>query len=147
MNPALLALSALLSTPSPAPTAVSVSADVQIDVGHAQWASFPDLRPAPRNLPTGAMLTRVESILKDDECEMRGQSHRRFDITVPWLVQVEPDGRLSRLVVADMGCRPLEVYVATLVVALAQRGDIRPATSAEPRIYASEFNFNLTTIR
>jgi hypothetical protein len=147
MNPALLALSVLLSTPSPAPTAVSVPANVQIDVGQAQWATFPDLRPAPRNLPTGAMLTRVESILKNDECEMRGQSHRRFDITVPWLVQVEPDGRLSRLVVADMGCRPLEVYVATLVVALAQRGDIRPAAAAESRIYASEFNFNLTTIR
>lgn len=145
MTFALIALSALLSTPTP--TSVSVPADVQIDVGQAQWTTFPELTPEPRNLPTGAMLTRVESILKDRECEMRGQTHRRFDITVPWLVQVEPDGRLSRLVVADMGCRPLEVYVATLVVALAQRGDIRPAPSPEPRIYASDFNFNLTTIR
>jgi hypothetical protein len=145
MKLALLALYALVSTPTA--TTVSVPADVQIDVGQAQWATFPDLRPAPRNLPTGAMLTRVESILKDRECEMRGQSHRRFDITVPWLVQVEPDGRLSRLVVADMGCRPLEVYVATLIVALAQRGDIRPPAAREQRLYASEFNFNLTTIR
>jgi hypothetical protein len=145
MKLALLALSALIS--SPTATSVTVPADVQIDVGQAQWADFPDLRPAPRNLPTGAMLTRVENILKDRECEMRGQSHRRFDITVPWLVQVEPDGRLTRLVVADMGCRPLEVYVATLVVALAQRGDIRPPAAPEQRLYASEFNFNLTTIR
>ena len=145
MKLALLALSASLSTP--APTTLSVPADVQIDVGQAQWSTFAELRPQPRDLPTGAMLTRVESILRDRECEMRGQTWRRFDITVPWLVQVEPDGRLSRLVVADMGCRPLEVYVATLVVALAQRGDIRPAIAAEPRIYASEFNFNLTTIR
>ena len=145
MKLALLAFSALLSTP--APTTLSVPANVQIDVGQAQWATFPDLRPEPRNLPTGAMLTRVESILRERECEMRGQTWRRFDITVPWLVQVEPDGRLSRLVVADMGCRPLEVYVATLVVALAQRGDIRPAVGREQRIYASEFNFNLTNIR
>jgi len=145
MKFALIALSALLSTP--ATTSVTVPANVQIDVGHAPWTSYPDLRPHPRDLPVGAMLTRVESILKERECQMRGQTHRRFDITVPWLVQVEPDGRLSRLVVADMGCRPLEVYVATLVVALAQRGDIRPALDTEPRIYASEFNFNLTTIR
>ena len=145
MKLALLALSAFVSTP--VPTTLSVPANVQIDVGQAQWATFPELDPEPRDLPTGAMLTRVESILRGRECEMRGQTWRRFDITVPWLVQVEPDGRLSRLVVADMGCRPLEVYVATLVVALAQRGDIRPAIGSEPRIYASEFNFNLTTIR
>lgn len=145
MKLALLALSALFSNPTP--TSLSVPADVQIDVGQAQWSTFAELDPEPRDLPTGAMLTRVESILRDRECEMRGQNWRRFDITVPWLIQVEPDGRLSRLVVADMGCRPLEVYVATLIVALAQRGDIRPALASESRIYASDFNFNLTTIR
>lgn len=143
MKLALLALSALLSPSTPT---VSVPSNVQIDVGRAEWARFPDLRPEPR-VPTGAMLSRVETILKDRECVMPGQNYRRFDITVPWLVQVEPDGRLSRLVVADMGCRPLESMVAELVVLLAQNGNIRARPESEPRIYASEFNFNLTTTR
>ena len=146
MKTAMLTLSAFLSTAASA-IPVSVPADVQIDVGQANWSTFPGLRPEPRNLPVGAMLARVETLLRDRECVIQGQNHRRFDITVPWLVQVEPDGRLSRLVVADMGCRPLEVYVATLVVALAQRGDIRPPAEPVQRIYASEFNFNLTTSR
>jgi hypothetical protein len=145
MNFALLALAALLSTPAATP--LSVPANVQIDVGRADWSTFPNLEPEPRNLPTGAMLTRVETLLRERECVIEGQTYRRFDITVPWLVQVEPDGRLTRLVVADMGCRPLEVYVATLIVALAQRGDIRPPSGPEQRVFASEFNFNLTTIR
>jgi hypothetical protein len=140
MKLALLALSLLASTPGP-------TADIQIDVGNTNWAEYPALQPPPRHLPTGAMLQRVETLLRERECVIQGQTYRRFDITVPWIVQVEPNGQVSRLVVADMGCRPLEVYVATLVVALANRGDIRPTAGSETRWYGSEFNFNLTTIR
>ena len=143
MKLALAALAALLSTPTPTP----VADDIRIDVGTTNWSEFPQLTPEPRDLPIGEMLVRMERMLRDRECVMRGQSPRRFDITVPWLVQVEPDGRLSRLVIADTGCRALEVYVADLIINLAARGDIRPPAAPEQRIYASDFNFNLTTTR
>jgi hypothetical protein len=142
----LLALSAMVSTPTPAPTA-DPTADIRIDIGRVNWAQFPNLQPEPRRLPTGLMLDRVENLLRDRECVIRGQSHRNFDITVPWAIQVEPDGRLTRLVVADTGCRPLETFVAELVVLLARRGDLRPAPAAETIVYGSDFNFNLTTTR
>lgn len=143
MKLALAALAALLSTPAPTP----VAADIRIDVGTTNWSQFPQLVPEPRDLPTGEMLVRMERMLRDRECVMQGQSPRRFDITVPWLVQVEPDGRLSRLVIADTGCRALEVYVADLIINLAARGDIRPPAAPERRVYASDFNFNLITSR
>ncbi|HEX8642832.1 MAG TPA: hypothetical protein VF702_02835 [Allosphingosinicella sp.] len=142
----LLALSAALSAPTP-PARPDPTADIQINIGRAEWGNFDALVPEPRNLPTGLMLDRVENILRDRECVMRGQSYRRFDITVPWVVQVEPDGRLTRLIVADIGCRPLETFVAELVVELAERGDLRPAPGARTRLYGSDFNFNLTTTR
>ena len=143
MKLALLALAAFLSTPTPTP----VADDIRIDVGRANWSEFPQLVPEPRDLPMGEMLVRMERMLRSRECVLAGQRYTRFDVTVPWLVQVEPDGRLSRLVIADMGCRALEVYVADLIINLARRGDIRPPAAPEQRVYASDFNFNLTTSR
>jgi hypothetical protein len=149
MKLAVLAVAALFATSAAATTPVTqrMADDVRIDIGRADWNQFPLLEPEPRNLPMGAMLDRVETLLRDGECEMRGQSARRFDITVPWVVQVEPDGRFTRLVIADVGCRPLETFVAELVKTLANRGDIRPAAATETVWYGSEFNFNLTTTR
>ena len=146
MKLALLALTALLAAPAAASTPVQprMADDVRIDIGRIDWMQFPLLTPEPRNLPMGAMLDRVETLLRERECVMRGQDYRRFDITVPWVVQVEPDGRVSRLVIADVGCRPLETFVAELVKTLANRGDIRPPAAPETVWYGSEFNFNLT---
>jgi hypothetical protein len=141
MKLALIALAAFLSTPTPTP----VADDIRIDVGRANWSEFPQLVPEPRGLPMGEMLVRMERMLRDRECVLAGQRHTRFDVTVPWLVQVEPDGRLSRVVIADMGCRALEIYVADLIINLAARGDIRPPAAPEQRVYASDFNFNLIT--
>lgn len=151
MTRALIALSALLA--STAATASTPAAprmtpeNVRIEIGRTDWMQFPLLEPSPRNLPMGAMLDEVEKLLRERECTMRGQNYRDFDITVPWAVQVEADGRFTHLLIADVGCRPLETFVADMVMTLANRGDIRPARASEARWYGSEFNFNLTTTR
>ena len=135
MKTAMLALAAFFS----------VSGNVQVDVGRADWSSFPALQRANRQLPMSVILTRVEAILRERQCRLPGQSPTRFDITVPYLVLVEPDGSTSRVVVADMGCPALETYVGSIVAALAREGDFRPTGDARARWYASNFNFNLTT--
>jgi hypothetical protein len=151
MTRALIALSALLASTAAAaastPAAPRMTREnVRIEIGRTNWMQFPLLEPSPRNLPMGAMLDEVEKLLRERECIMRGQSHRSFDITVPWAVQVEADGRFTHLLIADVGCRPLETFVAEMVMTLANRGDIRPAAAPEARWYGSEFNFNLTNI-
>jgi hypothetical protein len=138
----VIALAALLSSASPTPA--SVTTDVRIDVGNADWNNYQAL-PAPRGLPIAVMVGHVETILRERQCDLEGQSARHFEIRVPWIVQVQPDGRVSRIVVADMDCRPLEAYVANLVVVLAQQGQIRAQPGAEPRWYRSEFEFNLAS--
>ena len=139
MMSALIAFAALAATPT-APT----SDTVQIYVGRADWSAFPAPRLAPRPLPTGAMINRVERILRDRECVIRGQSARRFDITVPYLVLLEPNGTAARVVVEDLGCRPIEDLVGLIVVELGEHGDFRPTGEQEARWYASDLNFNLT---
>ena len=134
MSLTLLALAALASVP-----------DVQVDVGRANWGAFPELRRDARELPVAAMVGTVETILRERQCELSGQEASRFNITVPYLVLLEPNGTARRIVVADIGCPALETYVGSLVTALAHEGDFRPTGEGRARWYASNFNFNLAT--
>ena len=134
MSLALLALAAFASTPA-----------IQVDVGRANWSAFPEPRRAERELPVAAMVAEVETILRERQCEIPGQSADQFNITIPYLVLLEPNGSASRVVVADFGCPPLETYVGLLVGALARDGTFRPTGDSRARWYGSNFNFNLTT--
>jgi hypothetical protein len=116
---------------------------MQIDVGTGNWAALPALKAKGVRLPTPDMITRMERLLADGECRFEGQSSRRFDITVPYAVLVEPDGRARRAIVAQTGCAALEAYVGGVVLKLARRGDFDPTGEREARWYGSEVNFNL----
>lgn len=140
MHPAMLAI-ALAATPATA------TSDMRIDVGNVEWTNYPALTLRDDALPTAAMVERMEGILRDRECSLQGQSRNRFDVNVPWVIEVEPDGRITRLVIADTGCRPLETLVAQLVLSLSREGEIRPPVSPDGGVYRSSFNFNQQTIR
>ena len=142
MTNLMIALAALLASASPVPA--SVTTDVRIDVGNADWNGYRRL-PEPRGLPIPVMVGHVETILRERQCALGGQSARHFEIKVPWIVQIQPDGRVSRIVVADMDCQPLEAYVANLIVVLAQQGEIRAERDTEARWYRSDFDFNLAS--
>jgi hypothetical protein len=93
------------------------------------------------------MLDRMETILRERQCELRGQRPDNFDVTVPWMMEIRANGRVSRVVIADMGCRPLEEYVATLIQGLTRQGGIRVRSRLRPGWYSSNFNFTLATTR
>jgi hypothetical protein len=118
----------------------AASGPIQVDVGRADWSSMPPLK-VERRLPTAAMVGQVEKILLSGECSMEGQTARKFDITIPYAVLIEPDGGARRVVVGETGCAPLESYVGLVVLTLADQGDFRSSGQAKARWYASELNF------
>lgn len=117
------------------------AAEQTIEVGKANWQKMPQLAQVERPLPYAEMVGLVEQLLTEKQCRLRGQSPRRFDITVPYAVLVGPDGEASRIVVADMGCVPLETMVGNIVADRAQLGDFRSAAAATPTWYSSKINF------
>ena len=116
---------------------------VQVDVGRADWKSMPPPKALPRPLPTPAMVGAVEDMLSSGECELDGQSARRFNFTVPYAAYIEPDGTLRRVVVGETGCEKLETYVGFVVMWMAEKGDFLRTGEARGRWYSSEINFNL----
>ena len=120
---------------------------VTVEAGRANWNNYPAASLAPRQLPTPAMVTQVETLLRERTCRISGQRAEEFDIDVPYLAFVEPNGTLSRVVVADMGCPELETLVGEVILSRAQAGDFRPTGAPEAQWYASNINFNLSSAR
>lgn len=121
----------------------SASQPLQVDVGSANWSAFPALKAKERPLPTRDMVDRVETMLESGRCKIAGQSARRFNITIPYAVLVEPDGQARRAVIGQTGCAELETLVGTIVAAMAREGDFRPTREAKARWFASELTFDL----
>jgi hypothetical protein len=130
----------LVQAPSPAGVRTTVGA---IDVGTANWESFPELKAKPRVLTNARTARAVERILGSGQCKIKGQSMRRFDITIPYAVLVEPNGKASRVLVSDIGCAPLEQLVGEIAFGRSDLGDFEPTGEAQGRWYSSTVNFNL----
>jgi len=121
----------------------AASGPIPVDVGRANWTALPPLKAVERVMPSPEMVDRVETMFESGACTIRGQSAKKFDITIPYAVLVEPDGSARRVVVAETGCAELETYVGVIVSAMAREGDFKATGQAKARWFASELNFNL----
>ena len=120
-----------------------LSEGAPVEVGSANWAKMPALAVAPGRLPYSQFVDEVEEILLHKQCTLDGQSSKKFDIEVPFAVQLAPDGKANRIVVGDIGCRPIESLVGVIALARSDRGDFRKAADASPRWFGSKINFTL----
>ncbi|HEX8216908.1 MAG TPA: hypothetical protein VF577_05540 [Allosphingosinicella sp.] len=131
----------LLATTPPAPAVTPA-----VDVGRFDETTFPAATLRNRRMPYDTMLTRIETILRERQCRLEGQSHRNYDIRVPYVVMLEPDGTPTRFVVADIGCQPIESWVGRILLELARNGDFRPTGASEAGWYGNQLRFSVGSI-
>jgi hypothetical protein len=116
-----------------------------IDVAEANWNSYPRLQTTELlAIPSGEMIGRVQQMIQSGQCRFEGQRMRRFNIDVNYAVELDSAGNATRIVVEDVGCRPLEQMVGQIAGDIVRRGFVRNAAPAQPTIYASRINFNLS---
>lgn len=116
--------------------------EIRVDVGEVDLSTLPALEQSGPQLPTRAMVARVERILASGHCKIRGNTSRRFDIDVPFALLVEPDGKANQVVVSDLGCPELESFTGIIALELANRGHLRGAADAKAQWFGSSLNFN-----
>ena len=114
-----------------------------VDVGNANWSKLPAVTAKPSRIDTAQLATAVETILSTKQCTLRDQSSRHFDISVPYAVQFDPQGKVSRILVGSMDCTPLEQLVGYVVLARSDAGDYTAGNAGPDRWYASAVNINL----
>jgi hypothetical protein len=122
--------------------AAAADSDLRVDVGEVSLSTLPALEQSGPDLPTRAMVARVERILASGACKIRGNTSRRFDIDVPFALRIEPDGRANQVVVSDLGCPELETFTGIIALELANRGHLRAADQGKAVWYGSMLNFN-----
>ncbi|HVJ01791.1 MAG TPA: hypothetical protein VM662_06375 [Sphingomonas sp.] len=115
----------------------------EVQIGRVNWSKLPALKEKPSGLDYADLALRIGNMLRTDQCKIRGQSARRFDITVPYAALVEPDGKVSRVVIAEQGCHALEALAGEAVLARSAAGEFLPTGEAKARWYVSALNFNL----
>lgn len=126
-----------------AAAALSGAVPANIDVGQANWTNYPRLETENLAIPSGQMVGRVQRMMQRDECEFEGQSARRFNIDINYAVALDPQGNATRILVQDVGCRPLELMVGRIASDIVARGFVRTAAPSETTMYANTINFNL----
>jgi hypothetical protein len=114
-----------------------------VEVGKVNWSKLPALKERPSRLDYAQLTERVGTVLSTGKCAIKGASPKRFDITVPYAVLIEPNGTASRIVVSDMRCTGIETLVGEAVLARSDAGDFLPTGEAKARWYVSALNFNL----
>ena len=131
-----LLVTAALSAQAPA-------AVQKVEFGHAQWDRLPRVERSGRPLPYLQMVGVAEQVLKDRQCRLEGQSARKFDITIPYAVFLGADGKAERVLVAEMGCAPLQDLVGEVVYQLSDLGDFKTGSPNASRWYADKINLTL----
>lgn len=116
--------------------------EIRVDVGKVDLATLPALENSGPEVPTRAMVERVERILASGHCKIRGNTSRRFDIDVPFALLLEEDGSASQVVVSDLGCPELETFAGIVALEMANRRYLQPAGEAKGQWYGSILNFN-----
>lgn len=126
-----------------AAAAFSPSVPANIEVAEASWNAYPRLETAYLAVPSEEMVTRVERMLVNDQCVFEGQRPRRFSINIYYALELDPQGNATRILVEDVGCRPLELMVGHIAADIVREGHVRTPAPRERTIFARRINFNL----
>ena len=119
-------------------------AEPTIEVGRATWDGFERLN-SRLSLPTLRMIAAVQDILRSRQCPSIRQRVNEFDITVNYAVRFDEANRPQRIVVEEMGCRPLENLVAGTVRDLIRHRFVEVPATGTARWYGNSINFNLAS--
>jgi hypothetical protein len=120
-------------------------AEPRIEVAQANWASFERIN-SRLTVPTNRMVDEVEQLLRRGECRMPGQRPRDFNITVNYALRLDESNRPERIVVQDIGCRPLETLVGGIVSDMVRHNYFNmPTAAGGTRWYGNSINFNLAS--
>ena len=128
-----------LQTAQPAPPT-----EPTIEVGRATWNGFERLN-SRLSLPTVRMIDMVQDILRSRQCPSISQPVNEFNITLNYAVHFDAANRAQRIVVEEIGCRPLELLVAGTVRDIIRHRFVDVPNTGTARWYGNSINFNLAS--
>ena len=109
-----------------------------VEVATGDWSNIPLLKSRSFNIISGEAVDRVHESIGKGECVIPGQSKKRVNLNVPFLIQFGQGGAIERLVLRKMGCPSVESVLASVLLQQAQRGEYAGSGENEAGWYRSE---------
>ncbi len=117
----------------------------KVEVASGDWSRLPLMETSVYAQIPGDAVDQIHRLVTSGQCELKGASKRRIDMTVPFLIRFAPDGSLEHVVLRDLGCPRAEGILARVVLNWAKTGTIRGAGKNNQGWYRSEISFSSTS--
>lgn len=111
-----------------------------LEVATGDWSNIPVLetRSFADIISTDAV-DRVHKLLGEEGCVIPGQSKRRVDLRVPFLVHYAPSGKINKVVLHRLGCTKVESMLGSTLLKLAEKNRYKSTGVNQAGWYRSEF--------
>jgi hypothetical protein len=112
-----------------------------LEVATGDWSNIPYAESRNfTNIVSPEAVGRLHDIMAKGECVIPGQSKKRLNITVPFLMHYGSDGKIDRLVLRKLGCTEVESVLGSALIRLAEKHQYKATGKNDAGWYRSEFS-------
>jgi hypothetical protein len=127
----VLGLSALIASPA---------LGSPVSVAGGDWSNIPLARTAGLHRVSTEVIAQIEAAALG-ECRLPGQSKRRVELTIPFIIQFSPTGDVEQVVVQRLNCPTIEQAAGGAILTMAQKGEYQPTGENQERWYRGQISF------
>jgi hypothetical protein len=96
-----------------------------VETATGDWSNIPEMRQMVDSIDSDTVAA-IHEMIENGECTIEGQRAGKLDMTVPFLIQVNAQGGIDRLVLEKFGCEKAEGVLAGALLKLIERGGYKP---------------------
>ena len=105
------------------------------------WTDIPPLKTRGYSL-NEHVVGRIYELVESGACKIEGQSKKKLDMAVPFLVHFAKDGTPDKLVLGKIGCAEPEGVIGGALVVLINRGNYKSTGRNQTGWYRSQVSFS-----
>ena len=87
-------------------------------------------------------LGKIYELVESGACQIEGQSSKKLDMAVPFLVHFAKDGTPDQLVLGKIGCAEAEGVIGGALVVLINQGNYKSTGKNRTGWYRSQVSFS-----
>ena len=111
-----------------------------VETGTGDWSNIPEMRQMVDSIDSDTVAA-IHEMIESGECTIPGQRAGKLDMTVPFLIQINAQGEIDRLVIEKFGCEKAEGVLAGALLKLIERGGYKPRGGKHEGWYRSFVSF------
>jgi hypothetical protein len=111
-----------------------------VEVGTGDWDNVPEMRQMVDSIDSDTVAA-IHEMIENGECTIDGQRAGKLDMSVPFLIQIDEHGQISRVILQKFGCDKAEGVLAGALLRVLERGGYKLRGGKHEGWYRSHVSF------